>query len=95
MRTGSLASSQSCRSIDADAWYKRVLNKKSLRWHLDGSAIVHYATYLVPVGDEGDGDVLLVVGGAQELHGLRDQHVTVDVTSDVRDQHDNQRNLHH
>ena len=62
---------------------------------LVGSTIVRYAMYLIPVGDEGDADVLLVVGGAQELDGLRDQHVTVDVTPDVRDQHDNQRNLNH
>ena len=71
------------------------LNEKSLRRHWDGSAIVHYTTYLVPVGDEGDADVLLVIGGAQELDRLRDQYVTVDVTPDVRDQHEYQRNLHH
>ena len=54
-----------------------------------------HCTYLVPVGDEGDADVLLVVGSAQEFHSVRDQHVPVDVTSDVRDQHDNQCNLKH
>ena len=59
------------------------LNEKSLRRHCDESAIGHDAMYLVPVGDECDADVLLVVGGAKELNRLSNQHVTVDVTSDV------------
>ena len=34
MRTESLASWQSCRSVDADAWYKRTLSSQNPRYYL-------------------------------------------------------------